>query len=59
MKIDIKNNKFTIWVFFTPEVHKIVNSLSCICFEINIVNANKKEKGMNLGIIPKRFKIKY
>ena len=45
--------------FFTPDVHNITNSLSCICFKINIVIANKKDRGINLVNIPKIFKIEY
>ena len=45
--------------FFDPAVHKIRNSLFCRCFIIKIVKAIKKENGMNLGAIPKRFKKEY
>ena len=55
----MKKNKLTIWIFFTPDVHRITNSLSCICFKINIIKANKNERGINLGAIPNKFNIEY
>ena len=42
--------------FFTPEVHKIINSLSSLCFKINIIIDIKNERGINLGAIPKSLK---
>ena len=45
--------------FLTPEVHKITNSLSRICFIQNIVSANKNDRGTNLGAIPNKFKKEY
>ena len=50
---------FTTWIFLTPAVHKINNSLFCKCFITNIVNAIKNENGINLGAIPKKFKKEY
>ena len=41
---EIKNNIFTRLIFLTPEVHKIINSLSLVCLTINNINANVKEK---------------
>ena len=45
--------------FFTPEVHKIINSLSCICFKIKIVRASKNENGINFGAKPNKFNNEY
>ena len=56
--IEIKNNKLTTCIFFTPEVHKIINSLSRKCFNMNIVKVSKNDKGINFGI-KKRFNREY
>ena len=56
---EIKNNIFTRLIFLTPEVHKIINSLSLVCLTINNINASVKEKGINFGAIPKTFKSEY
>jgi hypothetical protein len=58
-KIDVKKKTFTKWIFLTPVVHKIKNSLLCKCLIINIVKAIKNENGINFGAIPIRFKIEY
>ena len=52
-------NKLIIFIFSTPDVHRIVNSFSWICFRIKIVNAKRKDKGINLGNTPKIFKKEY
>ena len=57
--MDEKKHKLTNCIFFTPDVHKIINSLSSLCLNINIVNDNKKERGINFGAIPKRFRNEY
>ena len=56
---DVKKNKFTISIFFTPDDHKIINSLSFMCFKIKIVMARRKDRGINLGAIPNKFKRQY
>ena len=51
--------KFTTSNFLTPEVHKIINSLSSRCFKIKITNVNKKDSGINFGTIPNKLRIEY
>ena len=51
--------KFVIVIFFTPEVHKINNSLSSLFLLIKIIKVIKNEKGINLGIIPNIFNNEY
>ena len=52
-------SKFTILIFFTPDVHNITNSLSLTCFKIKIIIATRQARGINFGANPKRFKIEY
>ena len=52
-------NRLIKLVLFSPEHHKIVNSLSFKCLVIKIVNDNKKEKGINLVAIANRFRKEY
>ena len=47
--------KFTIFIFSTPDVHKITNSLSLMCFNVKTTIEIKNARGINLGIIPKIF----
>ena len=52
---EITKNKFTTVIFLTPDVHKIINSLSLICLRINNVSDKRNERGINFGIIPNKL----
>ena len=51
--------RLTNFIFSTPEVHKIINSLSFLCFTIKTIIEIKKDKGTNFGAIPNMFKNEY
>ena len=51
--------RLTIFIFLTPDVHKIINSFSWICLTMKIISANKKDKGMNFDKIAKIFNNEY
>ena len=54
-KIETNNNNLTNCIFLTPDVYKIINSLSLICFIMNILRDKIKDRAMNFGIIPNKF----
>ena len=39
--------------------HKIINSLSWICFKIKIIKDKRNANGINFGAKPKRFREEY
>ena len=51
--------RFTIWILFKPDVHKIINSLSFSIFKIVNAEANKKVKGINFVITLGNVNIEY
>ena len=59
MNNDTISSKFTNCIFLIPDVHKMINSLSCKCLNIKIDIAKKKDNGINFGIKPKIFKKEY
>ena len=59
MKTDETKSKFTITIFLTPVVHRIINSLLLSCLKIKIIIDIRKAIGKNFGAIPKIFKIEY
>ena len=59
MKTEETKSKFTITIFWTPVVHRIINSLLLSCFKIKITIDIRKAIGKNFGAMPKIFKIEY
>ena len=59
MNEEIRINIFTKDIFFTPDVHKIMNSLSCKCLNIKIVKDTRNAKGINFIDMPRRFSKEY
>ena len=51
--------KFTSSIFLTPDVHRMINSLSLTCFIMKTTTAIKNAKGINFGAIPNIFKKEY
>ena len=43
--------------FFTPDVHKIINSLLFLCFIKKIIIDIKNDKGKILGLFQKYLKV--
>ena len=58
-KHETRKKRLTTFIFFTPEVHNIINSFSWICFTIKIINDNKKARGINFVKMLNKFKNEY
>ena len=59
MLIEDNKTKLTSCIFLTPDVQRIINSLSSLCFTIKIIKEIKKAKGINFATIPNKFKKEY
>ena len=59
VKQEINTKIFTKEIFFTPEVHRIINSLSLRCFKTKMDKDIRKERGINLTEMPSRLSKEY
>ena len=54
--IEIRKNKFTTLILFTPVIHKIINSFCLSNFKIEKIKEKRNEIGMNFVIMFVMFK---